>query len=316
LLDLARLRGDVETQLIAHRAMGTCLCQLGDFTSSSFYLQRALSLYTPEKHRSIASVAGYDVRVSALNWLMIDLFALGQLDTAASLSKEVLDWSHELRHPNSKCFALGFAAIHKLLRRECEGTEALVDQLTNVAKDQGFPFWWALADILRGYLLVAQGQPSSGLELIQRSFAKFKDTGAKLMEGYFLYLISQCCRSAGRVDEAASTLEAALKTVDVTGENWFAPELHRTKGDWMMAGGHDQPREIEQCYQRAIEIAGQQSAKMWQLRAAMSMARLWRDQGKRDEARGLLTPVYNWFTEGFDTLDLKEAKALLDTLAA
>jgi predicted ATPase len=104
--------------------------------------------------------------------------------------------------------------------------------------------------------------------------------------------------------------------VDVTGENWFAAELHRMRGDWMMACGHEQPREIELCYQRAIEIARQQSAKMWQLRAAMSMARLWSDQGKRDEARDLLVSVYSSFNEGFDTLDLKEAKSLLDTLAA
>ena len=136
------------------------------------------------------------------------------------------------------------------------------------------------------------------------------------MEAYFLYLIAQCCKSAGRVDEAASTLETALKTVDVTGENWFAAELYRMKGDWMIACGHEQPGEMELCYQRAIEIAKQQSAKMWQLRAVMSMARVWRDQGKRNEARDLLAPVYGWFTEGLDTLDLKEAKTLLDTLAA
>jgi predicted ATPase len=315
LLDLARVGEDVETKLVANRAMGACLCQLGDFTSSAVYLQRALGLYTPEKHRSIASVAAYDVRISALSWLIIDLFALGQLDTAALRSKEVIDWSNELNHPNSKCLALAFAAIHSLLRRVSNGTEELVDQLTNIARDQGFPFWWTAADILRGYLLAAQGQPSLGFELVQRGFAEFKNTGAKWMQAYFLYLISQCCKSAGRVTEASSILEAALKTVDVTGENWFAAELHRIRGDWMMLScGHEQPREIELCYQRAIEIARQQNAKMWQLRAAMSMARLWCDQGKRDEARDLLAPVYGWFTEGFDTLDLKEAKALLDEL--
>jgi predicted ATPase len=211
---------------------------------------------------------------------------------------------------------LAFAAIHSLLRRVSNGTEEWVDQLTNIAKDQGFQFWWTLADILRGYLLATQGKPSSGFELVQRGFAEFKNTGAKWMQAYFLYLISQCCKSAGRESEAASTLEAALKTVDVTGENWFAAELHRMKGDWMIAGGHEEPREIELCYQRAIEIARQQSAKMWQLRAVMSLARVWRDQGKRDEARDLLVPVYGSFNEGFDTLDLKEAKSLLDRLAA
>jgi predicted ATPase len=187
--------------------------------------------------------------------------------------------------------------------------------LTTVAKDQGFAFWLTLGDIFRGYLLASQGQPSSGLELVQRGFAEFKDMGASWMEAYFLYLISQCCEWAGRVDEATSTLDAALKTADVTGEKWFAAELHRMKGASIMARGHDQPREIELCYQHAIEIARQQSAKMWQLRAAMSMALLWRDQGKRNEARDLLAPVYDWFTEGFDTLDLKEAKALLGVLA-
>jgi predicted ATPase len=314
LLHLAQTRRAAEVQLVANRAMGACLCHLGEFTSSAAYLLRALTLYAPEKHRSIASVAGYDARVSALNWLMIDLFALGQLDAAAARSSEVLQWSRELRYPNSTCFALALAVIHELLRRAYDRTGELIDQLTTVAKDQDFPFWRVVADIIRGYLIAAQGQPLSGLELSQRGLAEYKETGAKWMEAYFLYLISQCCEMADRMEEAVRLLDAALRTIDISGERWFAAELYRMKGDLSIAHSRERLAQTEDDYQHALQIARQQSAKSWELRAAMSLARLWRDQGKVQQARELLAPVYGWFTEGFDTRDLKEAKALLQQL--
>jgi predicted ATPase len=235
-------------------------------------------------------VAGYDARVSALNWLMIDLFALGQLDAAAARSSEVLQWSRELRYPNSTCFALALAVIHELLRRAYDRTGELIDQLTTVAKDQDFPFWRVVADIIRGYLIAAQGQPLSGLELSQRGLAEYKETGAKWMEAYFLYLISQCCEMADRMEEAVRLLDAALRTIDISGERWFAAELYRMKGDLSIAHSRERLAQTEDDYQHALQIARQQSAKSWELRAAMSLARLWRDQGKVQQAREAVNP--------------------------
>jgi predicted ATPase len=184
-----------------------------------------------------------------------------------------------------------------------------------LAMEHRISFWIPFANLMLGRVLVVRGELTRGLALSRKSLADMTATHQGLLRPFSLALIAQSCECAGRTDEALDLLTDALETVERTGERQSEAELHRLRGEWLLA--HRQERDqAEDCLERAISVARCQNAKMFELRAAVSLARLWRDQGKRDEARDLLAPVYGWFTEGFDTRDLKEAKALLGELVA
>ena len=186
------------------------------------------------------------------------------------------------------------------------------DELVAVATEQGFPFWRALGTIYRGWVKVKNGDVAEGISLLRSGSSAYRATGAELWMPHFIALLARACEIAGQVEEGLALLDEALQIVERTGERWFAAELNRHKGQLLLRQGHSEA--AEELYRKALSIAGEQEAKLWELRAAASLARLRRDQGRRAEARDLLAPVYGWFTEGFDTPDLKEAKALLDEL--
>ena len=167
---------------------------------------------------------------------------------------------------------------------------------------------------MRGYLLAERGEAAEGLPHARKGLAERRATGSSWHETYFLGLLASIAQDAGEPAEALSLLEAGLAMVDRTGERWFEAELHRLRGQCLIAQQQGAGTAAEVCFRRAMDAAQKQQAKLWELRAATSLARLWRDEGKRAEARDLLAPVYDWFTEGFDTADLKDAKALLDEL--
>jgi predicted ATPase len=172
--------------------------------------------------------------------------------------------------------------------------------------------WGALGTILRGWAKVKNGDVAEGISLLRSGSAAWRATGAEVYMPHFIALLARACKIAGQIEEALVLLDDALHIVERTGERWFAAELHRHKGQLLLRRGHSEG--AEELYRKVLGIAREQEAKFWELRAAVSLARLRRDQGRRAEARGLLAPVYGWFTEGFDTPDLKEAKALLDEL--
>jgi predicted ATPase len=149
--------------------------------------------------------------------------------------------------------------------------------------------------------------------LLRNASIAYRATGAGLWIPYHTALLAEACEVAGQIDEALSLMDEALQIVERTGERWFAAELNRHKGQLLLRQGHSEA--AEELYRKALSIAQEQEAKLWELRAAVSLARLRRDQGRHTEARDLLAPVYRWFTEGFDTADLREAKTLLDELA-
>ena len=186
------------------------------------------------------------------------------------------------------------------------------DQLVAVATEQGFPFWRALGTIYRGWVKVKNGDVAEGISLLRSGSTAYRATGAEMWMPHYIALLAGACEIAGQVEEAVTLLDDALQIVERTGERWFAAELNRHKGQLLLRQGH--PEAAEELYRKALSIAEEQEAKLWELRAAVSLARLRRDQGRHAEARDLLAPVYGWFTEGFDTPDLKEAKALLDEL--
>jgi predicted ATPase len=187
------------------------------------------------------------------------------------------------------------------------------DQLLEVAMEQGFPFWRAQGTIFRGWVKVNNGEVAEGICLLRSGSIASCATGANTWMPHYTALLAGACEIAGQIEEALILLDDALQIVERTGERWFAAELNRHKGQLLLRQEHTEA--AEELYCKALSIAEEQGAKLWELRAAVSLARLRRDQGRHAEARDLLAPVYGWFTEGFDTLDLKEAKALLNALA-
>ena len=316
-LDLLRLGqqlGDPASELVGNRSMGLCLYHLGEFDSAREHLERVLRIYVPGQHDLLTSIAAFDMRAAALTYLALILLILGYPEQARQWHEQSLAWSRSLRHPHNLAFSLNYAAFFHVLGRVAPRAEEIIDELSSLAAEQRFPVWLAGADIMRGSLLAARGQAAEGLPLARKGVAERQATGSSWHETYFLGLLAWTARDAGEPAEALSLLEGARAIADRTGERWFEAELYRLRGHCLIAQHEGAGAAAEACFQHAIEVARAQQARMWELRAATSLARLWADQGKRTQARDMLAPVYGWFTEGFDTADLKDAKALLDEL--
>jgi adenylate cyclase len=223
--------------------------------------------------------------------------------------------AQQVASPLSLSSVLGFVAMFHQLRREVRFTQERAEAAIRLAMEQGFPHWMAQGSILRGWTLAHQGQAQAGIEQIHQGLIAFHATGAEINQSYFLALLAEAHGTMGQPETGLTMLTEALALVDTTGERWYEPELYRLKGELLLAQFPDNHTEAEACFRQALSIARSQQAKSFELRAATSLAQLWQQQGKRDEARQVLGDVYGWFTEGFDTADLKDAKALLDELA-
>jgi predicted ATPase len=193
-------------------------------------------------------------------------------------------------------------------------TQACAEAAISLTTDQGFPHWRAQGFVLRGWALAHQGQAKEGIEQLHQGLRAYCATGAELARPNYLALLAEAYGTMGQPEAGLTVLTEVLALVDKTGVRWYEPELYRLKGELLLQQSSGNSTEAETCFHHAISIAQNQSAKSWELRATTSLARLWQRQGKRQEAHDLLAPVYNWFTEGFDTADLQDAKALLDTL--
>jgi predicted ATPase len=211
--------------------------------------------------------------------------------------------------------ALYMSASLNLLRRSEQAAFAALEKLTSVATEDRFFYFQTVANVPRALLPSKTGSVAEGIARARQSISALAARGTIHWQAYHLGLLAQACERAGQSEEALDTLARALEMADRTGERWFEPELHRLRGKWLIAHRSGEQAEAEACFERALTVARRQSAKLWELRAAMSFARLRRNQGRPVEALDLLAPVYEWFTEGLDTPDLKEAKALLDKLA-
>ena len=224
-----------------------------------------------------------------------------------------------LSHPYSLAYTLWHAALSHLLRREEQGARERAEAVITLSTEQGFMLLLALGTILRG-ALAAQGQEEAGIQEVQQSMAALQATGAESYRPYHLALLADAYGKGERVEEGLAVLAEALDGAHKTGERWYEAELYRLKGaltlqSQVQGSKSHVEKEVEECFHKAIEIAQKQQAKSLELRAAMSLARLWQQQGKQKEAHHMLVEIYDWFTEGFDIKDLQEAKALLDELA-
>ena len=313
LLRLSRQRNDSAGLVLGHLSSGRNLLFAGRFASSRSHLEEVLALYDPISHRSLVHQAGIHPQVIAQAYLGIVLFCLGFPDQALARSNAAIAEARRLAHPPSLAVSLAIGARLLSLVGDNAALGERADQLVAVATEQGFPFWRAQGTIYRGWVKVKNGDVAEGISLLRSGSTAYRATGAELWMPHHIALLARACEIAGQIEEAVTLLDDALQIVERTGERWFAAELNRHKGQLLLRQGHSEA--AEELYRKALSIAEEQEAKLWELRAAVSLARLRRDQGRRAEARDLLAPVYGWFTEGFDTPDLKEAKALLDELA-
>jgi len=283
-------------------------------------MEQGITLYHPQQHRFLALLYGEDPGVLCLCIAASSLYYLGYPDQVFKRIDAALTLAQELSHPHSLANALYWAASVHQLRQEGYAAQERAEVLIALSTEQGFPFWLAGGTFLRGWALAEQGQGEEGIAQMQQGLAAFRAMGTESSRPYFLALLAEAYGKGGQAEEGLTVLAEALATVEKTGERFHEAELYRLKGELTLQSKVQGPKsqvekEAEECFLQAIEITRRQSAKSLELRAVMSLARLWQQQGKREEARRMLAEIYGWFTEGFDTADLKEAKALLDELA-
>jgi predicted ATPase/class 3 adenylate cyclase len=314
--DLLRLscRGNDSTgQVLGHYSSGRTLMFSGRFVSSRSNLEKAIALYEPTSHGSFVNQAGFHIQVVAQAFLGIVLFCLGFPSHALACSSAAIGEARRLLHPPSLAPSLAYGATVCSLAEDDAALNAWAVQLVGLAAERDFSYWGSVGAIYRGWVKVKMGDVARGASLLRSGWSAYRATGAELWVPYHTTLLAGACDIAGQIQEAVTQLDDAVKIVERTGERWFAAELNRLKGCLLLRQGHTEA--AEELYCKALSIAREQQAKLWELRAAASLARLWGEQRRRSEARDLLAPVYGWFTEGFETADLKDAKVLLDELA-
>jgi predicted ATPase len=257
-----------------------------------------------------------DPAIGALGLESLALWCLGYPDRASERGLAALSMGQTVAHPFSLCFALRYESWLRILRREPELMAARIKALLAVAREQGFALYCAQGSMLEIWhdAWVTGQCADDRIEAFRSALAELRRMGTRLGLGLYHVLFAECLEKQGNTGEALTALEAAVVHLERTGDATWEPEVHRLMDDLLLRRNPSAPDQAEVSYRRAIERARSQEAKSWELRAATSLARLWHDQGKAAAARELLAPVYGWFTEGFGTADLKEAKALLDAL--
>jgi predicted ATPase len=315
LLRLAQHTHDPALAVIAHYTLGwTGLC-LGTLPAARQHLEEGNARYTPDQRHAPAFRMGQDPGVACRAFAAMALWLLGYPDQALAYLHEALALAHELSHPISLAFARSMAAFVSQFRRDVPAVHEHAEATVALSTEQGFAQWSALGTTLRGWALTIQGHTEEGLAQIRQGIAAWQATGALLLMPFQSTLLAEVSARLGHTEDSLQALAEAHTLVERQEERWWEAEVCRFRGVLLLRQLVPQPEEAEPWLQRALDIARHQEAKSLELRAAMSLSQLWQQQGKCDEARDLLAPVYGWFTEGFDTADLREAKALLDALA-
>jgi class 3 adenylate cyclase/predicted ATPase len=314
LLVLAQQSQDSAMLVAAHRALGTTLYYLGAAASALTHFAPGMALYDPQQYRAAAFRYGEDSGAICHIYAAWTLWYLGYPDQGLARSQEAVTLAQHVAHPFSLSFVLSHAAMFHQLRREGRATQERAEAAISLAMEQGFPLLVAFGSILRGWALAHQGQAQEGIEQSNQGLIGYRATGAEQLRSYMLALLAEAHSAIGQPEAGLTVLMEALTLADTTGQRWYEAELYRLKGELLLVQSLDNQAEAENCFQQAIMVARSQQARSFELRTATSLARLWQRQGKRQEAYDLLAPVYNWFTEGFETTDLQEAKALLEAL--
>jgi predicted ATPase len=287
---------------------------LGDYAAARTHLEQGMALIDPVTQRAQALRLGVAPGVACLDTAAKMLWCLGYPAQALRRSQEALALAQTIAHPPSLCAALIWGALLHLRRHDVAAVLAQAEALLTLAKAQGFPLYVGFGTCCRGWGLAVQGQGAAGLAQMHQGLAGILATGQMLARPRWLTLLAEAAWYAGHIDEGWRVLVEALAVFEESGQGHLLAEAYRLQGVLLLRQAPPDAAQAEACFQQALAIAGRQQAKSWELRTAMSLARLWQQQGKRAEAHELLAPIYGWFTEGFDTADLQEAKVLLEEL--
>jgi class 3 adenylate cyclase/predicted ATPase len=301
--------------MIGHRLVANTLLCMGDAAEGLSHLDHALALYDPAVHRPLATRFGHDVGTAILTFRPLALWLLGYPETALMQTDRATGAAREAGHVPTLLFALTLTALTHICCRDHAAAIAHLEECIALAQEEA-PYMKYLAAGNRGCVLAQTGKASEAIQAINDAITGLHQIGATVWRTAWLAYLSLAYAELGKLDDAWRCIGEAITAAETTKERWFEVEIHRTAGELALMSPNRDAVKAQAYFERALEVARQQKAKSWELRAAMSLARLWRSQGKVREARELLAPVHGWFTEGFDTRDLKEAKALLEELAA
>jgi predicted ATPase len=315
-LALAEKQGAKVPLMIGHRLMGTSLMATGDIAESRAHCDKALGLYDPAEHSPLSTRFGQDVSVVILSYRSWTLWLLGYPDAALADADHAIESAREMGQASTLIYALSHASFTHIFCGNYAAVNAQLDEAVTLATEKSALAWKAFGMMHQGLLLALTGQASNAAQIMTSGINAWRSTGSTLWIPWYLPNLARACAELGQFDNASRCIGEAMTTIQTTKERWCEAEVNRVAGEIALKLPQPVAAKAEANFERALTVARQQQAKSWELRAAMSMARLWRDQGKVSEARELLAPVYGWFSEGFDTRDLKEAKWLLDTLAS
>jgi predicted ATPase len=302
--------------MVGHRMVGIAMMLTGQNPKSLAHYNKAIALYDPVEHRPVAMRFGQDIRVSTLTHRSLALWMLGYPNAALADSKQALIDARDIGQAATLMFALFHASLPLIFCGDRDTAALLAQELVQLAKEKDAIEWKATATVLQGILLSKTGVTSDATGLMTSGLAARRAAGSTAWFPSMLSDLACAYAQLGQFDNAWRSIRDALAMTETNKERWCEAEINRIAGEIALKSLTSDPEKAEAYFNRALDVARKQQAKYRELRAAMSLARLWRDQGKRDEARNLLAPVYGWFTEGFDTLDLKEAKVLLGELSS
>jgi predicted ATPase len=314
-LDDTKARPGTREASIAHRLLGSTCWFQGDFVGARMHLENSLAIYNSERDRDFAFRFGQDSGVSATIVLALTLWPLGEINRASRYAVEATTQAARSTHVATQAFAHGFRSLFEMMRRDAGCALHEGEVLLGFAREHVMPQWLAIGTFTLGWARWHSGDRKAGEKEMRNGMALFREQGIRFPLPLCAVLFAEIEDEIGRIGPALTILDDALADAERTGQHHFDVELHRQRGALLLRKTPNDVAAAEAAFMRAIEVAHSQQTRTFELRAVMSMARFWRDQGKPQQARELLAPVYGWFTEGFDTLDLKEAKALLEELA-
>ena len=315
-LALAEKQGAAVPLMVGHRNMGVSLLHTGDIEEARVHIDRAIALYDPAKHRPLATRFGQDVRVALLFYRSLALWPLGYPEAALADAHRAVRDAREIGQAASLMAALTLTSLSHIHCGSYAIANAQLDEVITLANEKGALFWKVGGMLVQGCLFAITGRASDAVLTITSGLSAWRATGTTVWMPTYLSYLTRAQAELGQFDEASRCISEALIAVQTTNESWYEADIHRIAGEIALRSPEPDVAKAEAHFERALQVALVQRAKSWELRAAMSMARLWRDQGSTPQrARELLAPVYGWFTEGFDTRDLKEAKALLGELS-
>jgi predicted ATPase len=313
-LAFAEKQGTTPFLLTAHRIVGACLLYLGDIVESLPHSERTIELYDPAEHRSLATRFGQDAEVHALCYRSWALWFPGYPKAALVDAHHPVHGARGIGQAGTLMTILALTICTYVFCGDDAAATAQLDELGGLAEEKGAPYWRAFTLWMQGWLLTLAGKAPEAVHMLASGITAWRSTGAALYAPTQLSYLAAAYAKLEQFDDARRSIGEAITAMEKSKETWFEAELNRIAGEIALKSPERDLIRAQAFFERALAVARKQQAKSWELRVAMSLARLWRDQGKVQQARELLAPVYNWFTEGHDTLDLKEAKALLDEL--